>query len=216
MVNPEHLCLRIAMRTLIMWDSIEPSSSWLDSQLPRILAHIYKVRENSMPTFVLTTLHNVSNFTFAGFQEIAISRFGLPGCFPGTVSAHPSIEISSSSLTLFLVFNAKGSCFAVTGCCLGLGLRFAGTQNLQAMSLIEECLQIMMRQKSHLSQSDAHRGILEVLETCITSLIMSLSVVMAGSGDLRVFSLCRGALFFFCICIHTCCFYSIFYPLQHC
>lgn len=97
---------------------------------------------------------------------------------------------------MIIILNAKGSCFAVTGCCLGLGLRFAGSQNLQAMSLIEEHLHIMISRKSQLSQLDMHKGILEVLETCITSLIMSLSVVMAGSGDLRVFSLCRGVFTF--------------------
>lgn len=32
----------------------------------------------------------------------------------------------------------------------------------------------------------------EVIETCLISCAMSLSVVVAGSGDLRVFSICRG------------------------
>lgn len=86
----------------------------------------------------------------------------------------------------------KGSCFATAGCCLGLGLKFAGSQDTQARSLIETCLENMLLRKSRLSQSESYKGVLEVMETCITSLIMSLSVVMAGSGDLKVFSLCRG------------------------
>lgn len=88
----------------------------------------------------------------------------------------------------------QGSCFALTGCCLALGLRFAGSHNHQARSLIETCLDTIIERKIQSSRLDANKGISEVLESCITSLIMSLCSVMAGSGDLRVFSLCRGTI----------------------
>lgn len=36
-INPEHLCGRVMMRALVMWDSVEPAEAWVERQLPSIL-----------------------------------------------------------------------------------------------------------------------------------------------------------------------------------
>lgn len=36
-VRPEHLLLKVAMRALVMWDSVQPTNEWVEGQLPGFL-----------------------------------------------------------------------------------------------------------------------------------------------------------------------------------
>jgi hypothetical protein len=106
------------------------------------------------------------------------------------LSCQPLFSCTVRSLILMEFFQAR--CFAISGCCLALGLRFAGSQNEKAKGTIEHHLLEFMRMKSQQSKGRHTDQNQEVIESCLISCAMSLSVVVAGSGDLRVFSICRG------------------------
>jgi hypothetical protein len=60
--------------------------------------------------------------------------------------------------------------------------------------LIEKHLNYFLRRKSDCQGNRERKENLEILESCIVDCALSLAVLMAGSGDLSTFSICRGTL----------------------
>ncbi|CAN8257090.1 unnamed protein product [Cochlearia groenlandica] len=87
----------------------------------------------------------------------------------------------------------------VAGACISLGLRFAGTRDGNARDLLNNYALYLLNEIKLVSATPENtfpRGISKyvdrgTLEMCIYLIILSLSVVMAGSGDLQVFRLLR-------------------------
>ncbi|EFH47427.1 hypothetical protein ARALYDRAFT_487351 [Arabidopsis lyrata subsp. lyrata] len=87
----------------------------------------------------------------------------------------------------------------VAGACISLGLRFAGTRDGNARDLLNNYALYLLNEIKPLSATPGNafpRGISKyvdrgTLEMCLYLIIISLSVVMAGSGDLQVFRLLR-------------------------
>ncbi|KAL9278535.1 Anaphase-promoting complex subunit 1 [Arabidopsis thaliana] len=87
----------------------------------------------------------------------------------------------------------------VAGACISLGLRFAGTRDGNARDLLNSYALYLLNEIKPLSATPGNafpRGISKfvdrgTLEMCLYLIIISLSVVMAGSGDLQVFRLLR-------------------------
>lgn len=108
----------------------------------------------------------------------------------------PSLPSSSKSF-LYLRLKWQAHCFVLSGSILALGIRFAGTANKAAADVIHYNLQYFLRAKKFVpepgtvSSSPLNR---EILETCISSGALALSVVMAGSGDLRTMKVLRALL----------------------
>ncbi|KAG2334579.1 hypothetical protein Bca52824_005759 [Brassica carinata] len=87
----------------------------------------------------------------------------------------------------------------VTGACISLGLRFAGTRDGNARDLLYNYALYLLNEIKPVSSTSGTafpRGISKfvdrgTLEMCLYLVILSLSVVMAGSGDLQIFRLLR-------------------------
>ncbi|KAH7677904.1 Anaphase-promoting complex subunit 1 protein [Dioscorea alata] len=87
----------------------------------------------------------------------------------------------------------------VAGACIALGLKYAGTKNSDAQELLYSYARYFLNEIKHLSlisgsafpkgiSAHVDRGTLEI---CLHLIVLSLSVVMAGSGHLPTFRLLR-------------------------
>lgn len=87
----------------------------------------------------------------------------------------------------------------VAGACISLGLRFAGTKDGNAQELLYEYAVYFLNEIKHVCATSGNafpkglsryvdRGTLEI---CLHLIVLSLSVVMAGSGHLQTFRLLR-------------------------
>ncbi|XP_059654080.1 anaphase-promoting complex subunit 1 isoform X2 [Cornus florida] len=87
----------------------------------------------------------------------------------------------------------------VAGACISLGLRFAGTRNGNAQELLydyavyflNEIKLVSVTSESTFPKGLSHHVDRGTLETCLHLIVLSLSVVMAGSGHLQTFRLLR-------------------------
>ncbi|CAA6654742.1 unnamed protein product [Spirodela intermedia] len=140
-VRPDFIMLRIIARNLIMWNSVQPSRDWIESQIPEITAG-------------------------NGFDAEAL------------VQAYVNI---------------------VAGACVSLGLKFAGSRNGDAQELLYGYAVYVLNEIKSVSgkmSNSLPKGLSEfvsrgTLETCLHLIVLSLSVVMAGSGHLQTFRLLR-------------------------
>ncbi|XP_062934232.1 anaphase-promoting complex subunit 1 isoform X4 [Cynocephalus volans] len=78
--------------------------------------------------------------------------------------------------------------YIIAGACLSLGFRFAGSENLSAFNCLHKFAKDFM---TYLSASNASVTGPYNLETCLSVVLLSLAMVMAGSGNLKVLQLCR-------------------------
>ncbi|KAI3425098.1 hypothetical protein D9Q98_008476 [Chlorella vulgaris] len=149
-VQPDHLTLRMLMRSLVMWDSIQPTEEWLLAQLPPLLKG---------PLFKLMACRGVE-------------------------APHADYE----ALT-------QAHCCCLAGACLAVGIRFAGSANARAEALLSRYARHFLSAKQRAPEpgvgapSPTNR---DLLEECLGSVLLALSVVMAGSGHLPTFKLLRG------------------------
>uniref|UniRef100_A0A8I3NF74 Anaphase-promoting complex subunit 1 n=1 Tax=Canis lupus familiaris TaxID=9615 RepID=A0A8I3NF74_CANLF len=78
--------------------------------------------------------------------------------------------------------------YIIAGACLSLGFRFAGSENLSAFNCLHKFAKDFMTYLS--APNDSVTGPYN-LETCLSVVLLSLAMVMAGSGNLKVLQLCR-------------------------
>ncbi|XP_062826821.1 anaphase-promoting complex subunit 1 isoform X4 [Anolis carolinensis] len=103
-----------------------------------------------------------------------------------SVSLHATEMPSSEDLNLETL--AQAHVYIMAGACLALGFRFAGSENLAAFNCLFAFAKDFMKCLSSATASIAgHYN----LETCLSVVLLSLSMVMAGSGNLKVLQLCR-------------------------
>ncbi|KAK1284173.1 Anaphase-promoting complex subunit 1 [Acorus calamus] len=87
----------------------------------------------------------------------------------------------------------------VTGACISIGLKYAGTRNGEAQELLYRYAVYFLSEIKPISvavTSSLPKGLSKyvdrgTLETCLHLVVLSLSVVMAGSGHLQTFRLLR-------------------------
>ncbi|MEE6474887.1 hypothetical protein FKM82_010525 [Ascaphus truei] len=83
---------------------------------------------------------------------------------------------------------AQAHVYIIAGACLALGFRFAGSANLAAFNCLckfaKDFIECLSAQAASIT---GHYN----LETCLSVVLLSLSMVMSGSGNLRVLQLCR-------------------------
>ncbi|KAK3923529.1 Anaphase-promoting complex subunit 1 [Frankliniella fusca] len=79
-------------------------------------------------------------------------------------------------------------CNIVAGACLSLGLRFAGSHNKEAFNTL---LMYAKKFTSLLGKSISELAGKSTIETSLNVIVLSLAMVMAGSGSLEVMRICR-------------------------
>lgn len=139
-VRPDFLMLRMLARGLIMWDSIVPTSDWIQDHVPKSMR---------------------------------------PHCFVRPSENPNGIDYETIN---------QAYCNLIAGAALAMGLRFAGTANNQAF----ETLFALTKKLMALSKrSVAELAGKATMEQTICIMVLSLSLVMAGTGDLDVMRLVR-------------------------
>uniref|UniRef100_A0A6I8P4H6 Anaphase-promoting complex subunit 1 n=1 Tax=Ornithorhynchus anatinus TaxID=9258 RepID=A0A6I8P4H6_ORNAN len=103
-----------------------------------------------------------------------------------SISLHETELPSSEELNLETL--AQAHVYIIAGACLSLGFRFAGSENLAAFYCLYRFAKDFMKCLSAPTASvTGHYN----LETCLSVVLLSLAMVMAGSGNLKVLQLCR-------------------------
>lgn len=78
----------------------------------------------------------------------------------------------------------------LTGCCLAIGMRYAGSSSSLALELLVEKVKYIQKLKS-INAKQAQPLNKFTLERCLCVIVLSVSLVMAGSGNLKCFKLFR-------------------------
>ncbi|XP_058810351.1 anaphase-promoting complex subunit 1 isoform X4 [Phymastichus coffea] len=140
-VRPDFLLLRILAKSLILWNEIEPSKTWVSSHVPDIVAK-YKLQKPS------------SN------QEEQIDWETINQAY----------------------------CNIIAGGCMALGIRFAGTENMIAFKTLYHFLKMFMTLTQKSMADLLGRA---TIESCLNVVLLSASLVMAGTGNLELIRVCR-------------------------
>ncbi|XP_054654988.1 anaphase-promoting complex subunit 1 isoform X1 [Dunckerocampus dactyliophorus] len=80
--------------------------------------------------------------------------------------------------------------YITAGACMALGLRFAGSANSDAFECLHEFAKSFMKAMS-LSGAAAVQPSYYDLQTALSMILLSMSMVMSGTGNLEVLQLCR-------------------------
>ncbi|XP_048864523.1 anaphase-promoting complex subunit 1 isoform X2 [Brienomyrus brachyistius] len=114
---------------------------------------------------------------------------------PQIIQAPPSEDMNMETL-------AQAHVYIIAGACMAVGFRFAGSANSDAFDCLYKFARNFMQCLTPLSATvriddidrlNAHMwqmGHYNV-QTCLSMVLLSIAMVMAGSGDLRVLQLCR-------------------------
>ncbi|KAF3708026.1 Anaphase-promoting complex subunit 1 [Channa argus] len=87
---------------------------------------------------------------------------------------------------------AQAQDYITAGACIALGLRFAGSANSDAFDCLYEFARTFMKIMSFASTAAVFKQMgYYNLQTCLSMILLAMSMVMSGTGDLKVLQLCR-------------------------
>uniref|UniRef100_A0A3B3XXL5 Anaphase-promoting complex subunit 1 n=1 Tax=Poecilia mexicana TaxID=48701 RepID=A0A3B3XXL5_9TELE len=96
-------------------------------------------------------------------------------------------QVRKSFLKMFC-FLSQAQDYITAGACMALGLRFAGSANSDAFDCLYDFAKTFMKMMSF--AGTAAMGYYN-LQTCLSMILLAMSMVMAGTGNLKVLQLCR-------------------------
>ena len=85
----------------------------------------------------------------------------------------------------------QARCNIEAGACMVIGLRFAGTANRDAFQLLHDIVDKFLRMQLNPNHPASIAAGKSTLESCLVTAVVSLAMVMAGSGNLEVLRICR-------------------------
>uniref|UniRef100_A0A3B3C1J0 Anaphase-promoting complex subunit 1 n=1 Tax=Oryzias melastigma TaxID=30732 RepID=A0A3B3C1J0_ORYME len=91
----------------------------------------------------------------------------------------PSEDINMDAMT-------QAQDYITAGACMALGLRFAGSANSDAFDCLYEFAKTFMKIMSFAGTTSYYN-----LQTGLSMVLLAMSMIMAGTGDLKVLQLCR-------------------------
>lgn len=126
------------------------------------------------------------------WDEVLPSEEYVDGHVPDIVFAHAfqrNSEKDANSGSIDYELLSQAYCNIVAGCCMAIAMRYAGTGNRTAYNTIYKHTKflITLNNKSAMAEQAGR----PCIEACLNVLITSLSVLMAGTGDLGVLRVCR-------------------------
>lgn len=167
--------LRVIARAMILWDDVEPTSGWIDAQVPKVV-------QESLQSMA-KAVKRKSEVGSAGQSDPALDVGD-----DVQQTQRRDRDIDRQAVRQIHSFVVAGSCF-------GIGLRFAGTADERAQAAItERVMTLNSYRDGNDSLSLALRPDHTVVEMCLGLCALSLGMVMAGSGNLqclRLFKLLR-------------------------
>ncbi|KZV34947.1 anaphase-promoting complex subunit 1 [Dorcoceras hygrometricum] len=182
-VRPDFILLRVIARNMIMWSRVHPSEDWIDSLVPEVVKSGIKCLENEVDDTdemdAETFVHAYVNILTGACISLVIFRKDL-NCVP-------------------LVMSNVATIAGQTGIAEVRGLKFAGTRDGNAQELLYKYVVYFLNEIKPVCASDGNRfpkGLSAyvdrgTLETCLHLTVLSLCVVMAGSGHLQTFRLLK-------------------------
>ncbi|CRK87591.1 CLUMA_CG001388, isoform A [Clunio marinus] len=141
-VRPDLLLLRVISRGLIMWNSVEPTTEWINSQISKTLSKIIKQKPDP------------ENDPFDMDHEAICQAY----------------------------------CNIVTGAAMVIGLRYAGTQNSIAFKTLKKIITFFLSANGQYIGEYAGKA---TVESCIILVLIALSLVFAGTGNLQILRMIR-------------------------
>lgn len=108
-------------------------------------------------------------------------KSNIPQIMRGTL---PSEDINMETMT-------QAQDYITAGACLALGLRFAGSANSDAFDCLHEFARTFMKYIMTFSGTSAVQTGFYNLQTGLSMILLAMSMVMAGTGNLKVLQLCR-------------------------
>nr|XP_020457532.1 anaphase-promoting complex subunit 1 [Monopterus albus] len=108
-------------------------------------------------------------------------RSNIPQIMRGTFD--PSEDINMETM-------AQAQDYITAGACMALGLRFAGSANSDAFDCLYEFARTFMKIMSFAGTAAVQTGFYN-LQTGLSMILLAMSMVMSGTGNLKVLQLCR-------------------------
>jgi anaphase-promoting complex subunit 1 len=191
-VRPDFLTLRVISKALITWDSVEPSSKWIEDQLPSVVKEAYKQMQVKMRTTA-----DLGSVLDAEAMDSSSDMTGTvtPGD-PSDVQQHANgigeqrAHVQAEDFDCQVIRQIRAH--VIAGACFGLGLRFAGTGDKRASAAIfERVVELHTLRDANDSVSQSLRPEPQILESCLGTCAISLAMVNAGTGDLETLKLLK-------------------------
>ena len=189
-VRPDFLMLRIIARSLILWDDVQPSRSWIEAQLPPVVqkaccqmrATARRATEFADPSDA-PGLGGGSDLKETAKRLEDEKRNG--NAVPGAQYSQQDQDYDRQAVRQIYAHVLAGACFSI-------GLRFAGTgDKVAAEAIFERVVELQDLLDVNNPISVALRPAGPVLEMCLGCSAISLSLVLAGTGDLKALKLLR-------------------------
>ena len=169
-IRPDLLSLRVISRSLILWNDIQPTSSWIDSQIPIIVKQ---------------------SITLMKDAAVRVMKMGN-----ADVMSDPTEPERGNNMNKISDFEPQAirqaNAYIIAGACFSLGLKYAGSANrFAAAAIIERTLWFLELRDNKDVVTLTQRPDNSTLITCLCMAANSLAMVMAGTGDLDSFRLFR-------------------------
>jgi hypothetical protein len=211
-IRPSCILLRVVARSLIMWDSIEPTQEWVMKQMPDVVrtkwpnalkdikAVVAEGREFDHEAVLLAHIHAVAGACLAlGLRYAGIPISFLPCMFICRVFFHGvtltafHADENSASWALMGVSTLNEVIAEYLNC-----MQHAGTAVEEARATLQAMLLYVLQCRKTLAEIKvAVPGFsidAMVVERMAAVCAMALGAVMSGMGDLKTFKLLRCAL----------------------
>ncbi|GLI61805.1 hypothetical protein VaNZ11_004310 [Volvox africanus] len=194
-VRPDCITLRALGRALVMWDAIEPSEDWVEMNM----APLFRGPLERLVDRVVAQLHGAAMGGPTGRAR------GVGDGLRGGGGSYHSSDVHAVALA---------HVSALSGLCLAMGLKYAGSANSRAYETLRWVALALLAAKRRLPEvaasSTASGGAAVVtgagqvsgggaaavgrldrapLEAALNVVVLALSVVMAGTGHLPTFHL---------------------------
>lgn len=121
------------------------------------------------------------------WSDICPTKAWIASHIPEVVATY-AFQRSSEDVDVDYETMSQAFCNILAGACLCIGLKFAGSANLQAFDILRHYTKYFLALQKQAVAEQAGRN---TLETCLLVTVLGLSLVMAGTGDLEVMRMCR-------------------------
>ena len=173
-IRPDLLALRVISRSLILWNDVEPTSEWIDFQIPSIVKNSLNLMKHAATRAMAMALSDVEQMD------------AQPTNTEGDDKANKEITDFDPQAV------RQANAFIIAGACFSLGLKYAGSANRAAASaIIHRALWFLELRDNKDTVTLTQRPDNSTLITCLCTAAISLAMVMAGTGDLDSFRLLR-------------------------
>lgn len=173
-IRPDILGLLVISRSLVLWDDIEPTTNWIDFQIPPVVKNSINIMKDGAKRVM--NMGNLSGTGLAFKQDDA-------DC--DNIAKKQIADFDPHAMR-------QANANIIAGACFALGLKYAGSANRAAATAIfERTLWFFELRDNKDVGVRVQRPDNSTLITCLCTAAISLAMVMAGTGDLDSFRLIR-------------------------